>query len=112
MINKNLNIKINSKAFFGLLCFGVFFLVTNCDPDETQDVAKFNNLVMYDDFNGETILNDLFWDYEIGTGDNGWGNNELQYYTDRPENVLVENGVLTITARQEDYDARHILLVE
>ncbi|EDP72372.1 glycoside hydrolase, family 16 [Flavobacteriales bacterium ALC-1] len=104
MINKNLNIKINSKAFFGLLCFGVFFLVTNCDPDETQDVAKFNNLVMYDDFNGETILNDLFWDYEIGTGDNGWGNNELQYYTDRPENVLVENGVLTITARQEDYE--------
>ena len=28
------------------------------------------------------------WSYE--TGNNGWGNNELQYYTNRPENVKVE----------------------
>jgi len=104
MLNKKLKIKINSSIMLGLLCLGVFFLITNCDPDETQDVAKFNKLVMFDDFNGEVTPNHLFWNYDIGTGSNGWGNNELQYYTDRPENVLVQDGVLTITARQEDFE--------
>ncbi len=33
----------------------------------------------------------------------GWGNNESQYYTDRPENVRVENGKLIIEARNEMY---------
>jgi beta-glucanase (GH16 family) len=108
MINKNLNIKIKSKAIVGLLCLGAFFFITNCDPDETQVVGQFNNVVMFDDFNGESILNDLFWDYEIGNGAAqgipGWGNNELQYYTNRPENVLVEDGMLKITALQEDFE--------
>jgi len=35
---------------------------------------------------------------------NGWGNNELQYYTDREENVKVENGFLVITAREESFE--------
>jgi len=108
MLNKKLKVKINSSIILGLLCFGVFFLITNCDPDETQDVAKFNTLVMEDMFNGEGTPNDLFWNFEIGNGEAqgipGWGNNELQYYTDRPENVLVEDGVLKITARQEEYE--------
>ena len=41
------------------------------------------------------------WTCEIGG--NGWGNAELQYYTDRPENVDVRDGKLVITARREDY---------
>ena len=43
------------------------------------------------------------WGYDIGTGSNGWGNNELEYYTSRPENVIVQNGVLKITAKKENY---------
>ncbi|MEM6730454.1 MAG: glycoside hydrolase family 16 protein [Myxococcota bacterium] len=42
------------------------------------------------------------WTYDIGTGpnDSGWGNNELQYYTDDPENVSLDgDGNLVITAR-------------
>ena len=34
---------------------------------------------------------------------NGGGNQELQYYTDRPSNVHVENGMLVITGRRETY---------
>ena len=34
-------------------------------------------------------------------GGHGWGNNELQYYTDRIENAYVRDGVLTIAARKE-----------
>ena len=33
----------------------------------------------------------------------GWGNNEAQYYTDRPKNVRVENGRLIIEALKEDF---------
>lgn len=50
-----------------------------------------------DEFNGNAI-NPLNWSFDIGTGDNGWGNGELQYY--RPENAKVEDGLLIIEARK------------
>jgi beta-glucanase (GH16 family) len=59
-------------------------------------------LVWSDDFDG-TELNTDNWTYEIGNGNYGWGNNEAQYYTDRPENIRVEDGLLTIEARKENY---------
>jgi beta-glucanase (GH16 family) len=43
------------------------------------------------------------WGYDIGNGAGGWGNNELQYYTDRRENSVVENGVLKIKAFKESF---------
>ncbi|MBS1852027.1 MAG: glycoside hydrolase family 16 protein [Acidobacteria bacterium] len=45
------------------------------------------------------------WTLEIGTGGEGWGNHELEYYTARAENVHVENGNLVITARRENFTA-------
>lgn len=39
------------------------------------------------------------WVYDVGGG--GWGNNELQSYTDRRENSRVENGMLVLEAKQE-----------
>ena len=39
----------------------------------------------------------------IETGGNGWGNQELEYYTARPENVHVEGGNLVMTAVKETY---------
>ncbi len=57
-----------------------------------------------DEFNGDQ-LNSADWTYEIGNGCNegicGWGNNELEEYTDEESNSKVENGKLTITARKE-----------
>src|SRR4030088_2190033 len=41
------------------------------------------------------------WTYDIGGS--GWGNHELEYYTNRPENARIEDGKLGITARQETY---------
>ncbi len=46
------------------------------------------------------------WVYDIGTGSNGWGNQELQYYTDRTENAVVADGMLRITAKRENYGGR------
>ncbi len=44
------------------------------------------------------------WGYDLG-GD-GWGNNELQHYTDRIDNVSVGDGVLIIIARKEPMNGR------
>ncbi|NRR32832.1 RICIN domain-containing protein [Oxalobacteraceae bacterium] len=57
-------------------------------------------LVWSDEFNGSAI--DLSkWSFEVNG--NGGGNNELQYYTARPENARTENGHLVIEARKENY---------
>lgn len=55
-----------------------------------------------DEFEGDA-LNTNDWTCEIGRGSDGWGNAELQYYTDREENVAVRDGKLVITARKENY---------
>lgn len=83
-------------------------LITNCEVDETQTVTNFENLVMADEFDVDGAPDPSLWTYDIGDGSAegipGWGNNELQYYTDRPENVKVENGLLVITAREEAFE--------
>ena len=56
-------------------------------------------LTWQDEFNGTSLSSD--WIHEIGNGSWGWGNNELQYY--RQQNTTVENGFLTIRAKQENY---------
>jgi beta-glucanase (GH16 family) len=57
-------------------------------------------LVWSDEFN-ESRLDTSKWVYDIGGGK--WGNRELEYYTNRPENVAVHDGHLVITARQEKF---------
>ena len=58
-------------------------------------------LVWSDEFNGNA-LDEGTWSYN--TGGSGWGNNEKQYYTTRPENIRVQNGCLEIEARKEQYE--------
>lgn len=50
-----------------------------------------------------TQLDPEYWNYSTGTGNRGWGNNESQTYTDRPENVFIEDGKLVIQAIEEKY---------
>jgi len=61
-------------------------------------------LVWNDEFNGSAV-DPTRWTYDTGTGPPypGWGNNELEYYTSRPENVQVAGGLLHIVARKENY---------
>lgn len=56
-----------------------------------------------EEFNTDGAPNPAVWGYDLGNN-NGWGNNELEYYTDRPQNVVVQGGVLKITATKEDYN--------
>jgi beta-glucanase (GH16 family) len=64
------------------------------------------NLVWSDEFSGSAL--DLAkWEYQMGNGCPslcGWGNNEREFYTDRPENVRLEDGKLIIEARRDRTD--------
>lgn len=81
---------------------GMFILMASCS-DYEQTVTTLNEVVIQDEFDTDGVPNSAIWGYDIGTGANGWGNSELQYYTDRKENVTVQNGYLIITARKESF---------
>ena len=91
-------------GFLSLALLVSFTLFTGCSTDENQTVARFTELVMADEFDVDGAPNSDIWNYDIGTGVNGWGNEELQHYTDRPENVTVQNGMLLITVREEAFE--------
>jgi beta-glucanase (GH16 family) len=57
-------------------------------------------LVWSDEFDYEGLPDETKWGYDVGG--RGWGNRELQYYTEG-ENVEVKDGFLVITARKEEY---------
>lgn len=58
------------------------------------------HLVWQDEFAAPEI-NSSNWTFETGTGNGGWGNNELQYY--REENTSIVEGNLVIEARRENF---------
>jgi beta-glucanase (GH16 family) len=63
--------------------------------------TKYHKLVWSDEFNHNGAPDSSKWDYDLGAG--GWGNNELEYYTSRHQNVIVKDGMLHITALKENY---------
>lgn len=69
-----------------------------------QDDQGDPNLLWSEEFNYSGLPDASIWNMETGGG--GWGNNELQYYTDREENASVGGGYLTITAKEEAYSGR------
>lgn len=82
-----------------------------CGPgEEKATVDSTENeyeLVWSEEFDYTGLPDSTKWSYDVGKGpnDNGWGNWELQYYTEkRKENVWVDDGILTITARKEKYE--------
>jgi len=85
-------------------------LVTSCGGQATQTTSTTTptptqgyQLVWSDEFNGADGSAPDATKWAIQTGGNGWGNNELGYYTTRPQNAQVSGGNLVITAIKEDY---------
>ncbi|HUI40945.1 MAG TPA: glycoside hydrolase family 16 protein [Terriglobia bacterium] len=62
-------------------------------------------LMWSDEFNGPdgSAPDPAKWTYDIGVDGNGWGNQELEYYTQSTANVVVRGGNLVITAVREKY---------
>jgi beta-glucanase (GH16 family) len=73
-----------------------------CSSD-AGNKASGPKLVFSDEFNTDGAPDPAKWGYDIGTGSGGWGNNELEYYTNRPQNAVVQGGVLKIMAVKENY---------
>lgn len=75
---------------------------------QTQNVTVYvttaSQLLWSDEFDYQGAPNPQYWTAETGNGANGWGNNEVQYYTNRPENATVSNGTLKITMKKEAYE--------
>lgn len=76
------------------------------DPTFTGATGSGNNdvLVWADEFDVDGAPNNGNWTYNTGRGDNGWGNGEEQTYTRRPENVIIEDGILKIHAIRESFE--------
>ncbi|MBR9919222.1 MAG: glycoside hydrolase family 16 protein [Bacteroidetes bacterium] len=78
--------------------------VGGCQFEDSLDSYE---MVWNDEFDGDVIDTEK-WSYDLGDGCDispdlcGWGNNELQYYTDRSENAYVSNGNLIIRAIKEN----------
>ncbi|MBJ7881110.1 glycoside hydrolase family 16 protein [Gelidibacter salicanalis] len=84
--------------------FNWWFIITSEEPATAMDefTTIFNTLIWEDNFNTNGAPNPANWTYDLGTGSNGWGNNESQSYTDSPSNIIVEDGSLKITAKAEN----------
>ena len=64
-----------------------------------------NKLIWSEEFEYNGLPDSTKWSYDVGDGCPklcGWGNNELQYYTEKNlDNARVENGILTIEAHRQ-----------
>lgn len=69
----------------------------------TGETGSGNNdvLVWAEEFDEDGAPCTGTWNYDLGA--NGWGNNESQNYTDRPENIIISGGTLKITAKAEEF---------
>lgn len=93
-------------VFFGVLSLtnsSSAQTLTSQARDKAQLQAKQWILVWSDEFNApnESPVDSTKWGFDIGA--ERWGNQELEYYTDRPQNSRIENGNLVIEARAEKY---------
>lgn len=101
-----------------IILLPVFLVIASCaitsleSPVTSSDGTTYYNGVFEPGFGWSLVWSDEFesnavdtnkWVFDIGTGVSGWGNNELEYYTSRTNNVRVENGNLIIQALQESY---------
>lgn len=104
-----MDINFNKIKRFGFLPVAAFLalVLNNCEKEAVQTLPDRKwDLVWSDEFTGSegTSPDTTHWTFDLGTGDNGWGNSELQYYTKNAGNVQQDgNGLLMITAKKESY---------
>lgn len=100
------------SSFSFLLITGLFIMA--CSGPKKNSVSQVKPVIQTkqwtfsevpvwsDEFDLPGLPDSTKWGYDIGGS--GWGNNELEYYTNSANNARVENGKLFITARKEKLD--------
>lgn len=91
------------RVFYLLTCSLLGFICCSTDKKNTGSELK---LVWSDEFSYSGLPDSTKWSYDVGG--HGWGNNELQFYTNqRLENARVDKGYLTIEARKEPWEGKN-----
>jgi hypothetical protein len=83
-----------------------YHIFTTDDPLASSGPSENGTLIFSDEFDTNGAPDPAKWTFDTGTGNDGFGNNESQFYTDRPSNITVEDGILQITARRENFQNR------
>jgi len=88
-----------------VLLTSVMLVLVACGQSQTTSSPRGNpwTLVWSDEFGGSNGSAPDSSKWPLETGGNGWGNNELEYYTNRSQNAQIQNGSLVITALKETY---------
>ena len=87
-------------------------VVGNLNEVKEEVKTDTRKLVWSDEFDKDGLPDDTKWSYDVGTACElpcgcGWGNHELQYYTEkRKENARVEDGHLIIEVHNEKFKDR------
>ncbi|WP_025742261.1 family 16 glycosylhydrolase [Aquimarina pacifica] len=87
-----------------------YHIFTTQKPVQSLDFeSQYTQEVWADEFDVDGAPDPLKWNYNLGNN-GGWGNEEVQFYTDEADNVLVEDGYLKITAINDggDYTSARI----
>lgn len=97
--------RLSPVRLAGLLLGAAVTLPFSAHAAELPPAPEGWSLVWNDEFDRDGAPDPTKWSYDVGTGRNGWGNRELQYYTkERSENARVEKGHLIIEARREPFE--------
>lgn len=103
---------VNEAADMDWLIANEFDFITTNEPELLQErmaVSPISNemkLIWSDEFNGKGLPEMTKWNYD--SGGNGWGNNELQYYTNADTlNAKQSNGTLKIIALKQKKESNN-----
>jgi len=96
--------KLQRAIFFrAILLVGLWVVGGRAEAQAPQSATSIWKMVWSDEFNGPdgSPVDSSKWVSETGGG--GWGNNELEYYTNRLENAFQQDGNLVIKVLHEQY---------
>jgi uncharacterized protein YjdB/beta-glucanase (GH16 family) len=106
----NITATATGEGFVSGLKPGITKLIVSYgdEPEEEESPSVDEDeyvLVWADEFDGAngSFPDKKRWGYDVGVGEGGWGNGELQYYMANQDNAQVRDGHLVITARKESF---------
>lgn len=97
--------KVPVQLFAALFLFFINCSSQSNEPEKKSTTPSLEGYetVWADEFDYTGLPDPKKWGYDVGG--HGWGNQELQYYTEgRKENARVENGKLVIEAKMENFE--------
>jgi beta-glucanase (GH16 family) len=90
---------------FLIICIAAISILLTSNLLLKENGVAENKLIWSEEFDYKGLPDSTKWSYDVGDGCPklcGWGNNELQYYTEKNlDNARVENGILTIEAHKQ-----------